>query len=552
MISVFDIETHDWDKIYAIGYTFDGIDANMVYADNKGNDYFIKWLLENLPEGIIYSHNGGKFDNLFIFDYCIKHGIDVFALKVIHSSLARFAIKYNGKRLEFRDSFLIMPASLKNLTNSFNVAHKKLAMDYDLGINDLRFKEYFKNDILGLYELIKIAKAQGLTNKLTIASASMHNYLENFYTKKPEPLASKVKEFIKPFYYGGRCEVFKRYGRDLNYYDINSLYPYVMQKYRYTDLDAQYYNSRQFSECGFYFCNIKTPQMNIPFLPIKSNSGKLIFAQGSFKSVITGAELKYARSLGYDINVIMGFIPQSTDYIFKEFVAAHYADKKNAQGAKREIAKLFLNSLYGKFGQKDMQKSYKMARLKDIADKEIITDKDLEFIIGNYYLKPIEKLAIAKYSRLDIAMQITSNARIELYNLFKRAEFDIYYCDTDSIFTPKELSTSSEIGDIKLENRISEFVAIEPKFYAYKTTDGKEVVRSKGFKASDMDFNRIKDMLSSNTRISSNYSHLNYFKDYIKKGILYNYSIQKTSKSEYDKRMILADGINTEPLSVNL
>lgn len=547
MINVFDIETNGWSRIYAIGFT-NGITSRILAEENKPNDYFIKWLLDNIPEGIIYSHNGGKFDNLFVFDYCIKNDIEISKLKVIHSSLASFKIEYKSKTLEFRDSYLILPSSLKKLTESFDVKHKKLEMDYTLGIKDSRFVDYFNNDILGLYELIKIAEAQGLTNRLTIASASMNEYLNNFSDVEPESLETKIRNFIKPYYYGGRCEVFKRYGENLNYYDINSLYPYVMKKYQYPTLDSDYSYSVKFNMNGFYECEVEAPKLNIPFLPIKSASNKLIFPLGKFQTIITGRELLYASELGYKVKILNGFIPSETGYIFDSFVSQHYADKKFSTGAKREIAKLYLNSLYGKFGQKDIQINYKLKRLSDISDKEYITSEDIQFILGDYYLKPVETLAIAGYSRLDIAMQITANARIELYELIKRAKFDVYYCDTDSIFTSQELSTSSELGDIKLEAHIKEFVALEPKVYAYKTED-KEVIRAKGFKASGITFDFIKSMLQENKSISSNYSHLNYFKDYIRKGTLYDYSISKKSKGSYDKRIICADGINTLPLT---
>lgn len=549
---VFDIETHEWDKIYAIGYTADGINANFIAQDNKSNSYFIKWLLDNVGEDVIYSHNGGKFDMLFVFDYCIAHNIEILNIKVIHSSLAMLKIKYKNKTLEFRDSYLILPSSLKKLTNSFNVAHKKLEMDYNIGIKDMRFNDYFTNDILGLYEVLIDADKMGLTDKLTIASASMNEFLSKYTGIKPTPLTNNIRTKLTDFYYGGRTEVFKRYGEDLFYYDINSLYPYVMANYKYPQINSDYElttNANDIADCDFIYCDVKAPDINIPLIPTKINN-KLIFPLGSFTSFITNNEYKFALTLGYEFRFIYGLKASATDYIFKEFVKTNYEIKKHSSGAKREIAKLFLNSLYGKFGQKHIQTKYVIKSLNKIKNKATITDDDLVFIIGDKYIKPIKAITHSDYERLDIAMQITANARLELYKLMQRANMDVYYCDTDSIFTSKELKVSDMLGDIKLESEVKEFVALAPKFYGYKTYDDKTIIHAKGFKSTDISYSQLKAMLNSSVAIKSNYSHLNYFKDYIRNSKLYNYQITKHVKAQYDKRILLTDGINTIPLVI--
>lgn len=38
-------------------------------------------------------------------------------------------------------------------------------------------------------------------------------------------------KFIRRAYFGGRTYVFQPYGEDLYYYDVNSLYPYIMKEY---------------------------------------------------------------------------------------------------------------------------------------------------------------------------------------------------------------------------------------------------------------------------------------------------------------------------------
>ena len=37
--------------------------------------------------------------------------------------------------------------------------------------------------------------------------------------------------FIRRAYYGGHTDTYKPYGEDLYYYDVNSLYPFVMKEF---------------------------------------------------------------------------------------------------------------------------------------------------------------------------------------------------------------------------------------------------------------------------------------------------------------------------------
>ena len=63
--------------------------------------------------------------------------------------------------------------------------------------------------------------------------------------------------------------------------------------------------------------------------------------------------------------------------------------------------------------------------------------------------------------------------------------FNLYYSDTDSIFTDKELGLEligDEIGQFKLEYIFTKAVFLGPKIYGGITTDGKIIIKIKGFK----------------------------------------------------------------------
>ena len=239
---VFDIESYNFNEVYAIGM-YNGKEytshiAKPIKNRIRNNNIFIKFLLDNLENNSkTYAHYGGSFDFLFILDYVNScNDSEIVSIKLINSKIGKLIIRYENKILEFLDSSLILPASLYNLTKDFDVVHKKLKLDYDLGLEDSRLAEYLRNDCMGLYEVLEASK---LTDRLTIASNSMNTFLNNFYNRRFDLKVSNNSDtqdsIFREGYIGGRVELYKKYGISLNYYDVNSLYPYVMRKNKYPE-----------------------------------------------------------------------------------------------------------------------------------------------------------------------------------------------------------------------------------------------------------------------------------------------------------------------------
>ena len=71
---------------------------------------------------------------------------------------------------------------------------------------------------------------QQITDSLTISKLAMNILYSNYLTEnKSLPLINNktIYNFIKKGYYGGITEVYRPYGENLFYYDINSMYPFV-------------------------------------------------------------------------------------------------------------------------------------------------------------------------------------------------------------------------------------------------------------------------------------------------------------------------------------
>ena len=79
---------------------------------------------------------------------------------------------------------------------------------------------------------------------------------------------------------------------------------------------------------------------------------------GSWTGTYFSEELKAAVDLGYIITRVNKAKEFTQGDIFTKYVEEMYRLKRDATGAQRFIAKLLLNSLYGKFGMKQEQLSH--------------------------------------------------------------------------------------------------------------------------------------------------------------------------------------------------
>ncbi|MCG8432162.1 MAG: hypothetical protein MJA29_13455, partial [Candidatus Omnitrophica bacterium] len=183
-------------------------------------------------------------------------------------------------------------------------------------------------------------------------------------------------------------------------------------------------------------------------------------------------------------------------------------DEKNIEKnpGKRALAKLMLNSFWGKFGQNCNKtqvtyitdpKEYFDLLLDDTVEVTNIRYIGEETVEMTWHYKDQFVQASNKVNVI-IAAYTTAHARLKLYSVLEQLGDRALYADTDSvIFTTKEqdcLSTSNEgewepkLGDYlgELTDELDEgdhivtFVSGGPKNYAYKTAKGKECCKVRG------------------------------------------------------------------------
>lgn len=562
---VCDIEAIEWTEAYAIGFT-DG--KQYIQFDDKNciEQFLDFFLTKKFRSSICYAHNGGKYDFTHILHTMRTterfRGYEIRPIR-LQGAFVDIAIIKNKHKWTLRDSFRLMPFSLKAIGEKFGLETKKGAFDHKK-INWHNWRElraewqpYLQNDCKTLYEALRkqenyLREKYGVTLKrnITLPSVSKDTFQKN-YLKAPIANHRAVEEDIRKSYKGARVEIFKAITHNAHHYDINSLYPYVMRTYKYPVGSPVKTRNITLKDFGIAFVTVTVPPtLNIPVLPYKVNN-KLCFPAGTFSDWYTTAELCLAKEKGCGIQIHYGYkFPH--DYLFREYVDDLYSIKQQAapDSVDYHMSKLMMNSLYGKFGQKREKKKY------------VINPQN---IIGLTECRPeIEELGLFEWITTSesgyilpaIASYVTSYARIELYKLLDGN--DPVYCDTDSITTANELPTSEALGALKHEGDIIEGYYRLPKLYAIKTTDGKTKVRSKGFPQGTLTFEQIKQAVLSGNDSELHFENPRF--STIMESIRRNKTMKsmivskRSVKATYDKRTLqglLASTpiITNEPLS---
>lgn len=337
----------------------------------------------------------------------------------------------------------------------------------------------------------------------------------------------------------GATDYYKKYGKDLYYYDVNSLYPFVMLKdmpYKPLKWYEDMSNIELDNFFGFALARVEcNNNVKLPVLPFKCRTldQRIVYPRGVFTEVYFSEELKAVEKLGYKIKLIKGQ-SFSRGKMFNDYIEDFYLIKKEASkdSPERFIAKLHLNTLYGIFGKTRDILETKIINVKDLTkylvDRivETIVEVQIDLVIlllknrrntealknlkGRYF--PSEnskdKLTIVK-SNVAIASAVTAYARCEMIKYKYSEGVNVYYSDTDSIVTDKTLPTDNELGGLKNEmlkhgvETISEAYFIGPKEYALKVFNKKneEIVLTTfaGVKKNYLTWNQILQIVQGGT-----------------------------------------------------
>jgi DNA polymerase type B, organellar and viral len=377
-------------------------------------------------------------------------------------------LSYNNFKINFRDSYLMLPLSLRKLAITFKVDNKGL-FPYSFVNNhtDLNYEgiipdfKYFNNislddynnycnsfidknwslkietlkyciqDCISLYQIIEkfnyfIFNLFNLNihNYPTLPSLAFGIYRSKYLKDHKIPLITgQIFNDIRKSYTEGSTDYYKAHISNGKYYDINSLYPYAMSKLIPFEI-IKYYNEMSNIKLsdffGFALAQIHCPKNMVrPVLPYK-HEGKTIYSTGCWIGIYFSEELKAVEKLGYEINLIKGYEFSKID-LFSKYIDHFYSKKKYSSGATRFIAKMHLNQLYGYFGRK-----------LDLIETINVFNNDLILYVGSRIIKTIIQIndnisTILLHSNInpEIIKELNSKFEFKLNSKFKNVKTNV-------------------------------------------------------------------------------------------------------------------------------
>jgi hypothetical protein len=633
-----DIETQTINNVmtpYCICF-YDGKYSKSFYlSDYKNNQemllYSITSLLKRKYNGYkVYVHNLSNFDGIFLVKilssidniklYPVIKDDKMIDIKLTYSNFS----KYN---ISFRDSLLMLPSSLRNLSKQFMVDNKgifpynfinnqynnKINLNYigkvpeykyfrDLNLDQYNvYIKFFKNkkwslkdetikycnqDCISLYQIIEKFNTL-IFNKYsinihkypTLPSLAFGIYRTHYLKDYPIPLLSGLifNDLSKSFT-GGSTDMYIPSGENIYAYDVNSLYPYVMNNFDMPIGNITFFegnilkiNSKAF---GFFECIITAPKdLKHPILQSKIDTGngiRTISPLGTWTGTYFSEEIYNAMKFGYKIEILRGYTFDKAN-IFKEYINDLYEIKKasNKDEPMYLISKLLMNSLYGRFGMNEL-----------LNNNIIIDDNDIYNYIDKYTINNIISLdnnkSIISYFdnnikntimlsnethsniSIGIASAITAYARIHMTQFKNNNNYNLYYTDTDSIYIDKILSNnyiSNDLGKMKLEYNFNEATFLGPKVYGGLFFDNnnqlKAITKVKGYK-NKIDYYDLKSLLNKDNFLKLDQTK--WFKNISESNITLKnqeYTLIPTKNKReliYDNNNIL---VNTKPFIIN-
>ncbi|KAL2102869.1 hypothetical protein ACEWY4_002037 [Coilia grayii] len=416
-------------------------------------------------------------------------------------------------------------------------------------------------------------------------------------------------------------------GEQIHYVDFTSLYPSCQSLYDYPTHHPQIILS-DFQPIENYFGLIKAtvlPPRGLlhPVLPHRCN-GKLMFplcrvcaetlnqttpcvhsdAERSLKGCWVSLELLKAIEKGYVIQKVdeVWHFPNKSGDLFVNYVKTFLQYKQEASGypahavtdgekkayidqyfqkegirlnpdkicvntARRNINKLLLNSLWGRFSMRE-----------NLCTTEVIKDPEQfsRFIFGSEYEVThfsfvSEDVALLQWKHdteacvrtpdinVFIGAFTTARARLRLYELMDRLGDRLLYSDTDSvIYVSREGDWNPPLGNFLGEltselaegDYITEFCSGGPKTYGYLTAQGKSCMKAKGItlnaeNAQHIRLDTLVDLVHDYVKDRDSTRHVLARVDNIVR-VKHNISLKNKSsvkkfKVVYNKRVLLPD-----------
>ena len=287
------------------------------------------------------------------------------------------------KKVTFYDSLKKLPFKVAVIAKAFELQQSKGEIDYRADrpvgyqMTDEE-REYIETDCRIVAEALKIQLEQGLT-KMTTASDALNWYkkmvgvdkFEKWFPVLPIELDADLRRSYKGGWVYMRPDRKNVRGLSGKQYDINSLYPWAMYVCLLPYGYPMFFEGRPVKDEKYPLfivhmkCTFELKPGHLPTLQLKNNRRYVETEYLTTSRVKVGrhwdnepvemwlTSVDYQLLLDHyeldDVTYINGFKFKGAVGMFKDYIDHWMHIKETTTGALRQLAKLMLNSLYGKF-----------------------------------------------------------------------------------------------------------------------------------------------------------------------------------------------------------
>lgn len=455
-------------------------------------DSFIEWCSKQKGSPKIFFHNL-KFDLSFVMDALFRMGFTHTTetrdrqTKTFNTMISDKGLVYqceiifyrkgkNIRKVILQDSLKLIPLRVKEIPKAFGLEEAKGEIDYDRHnylppnspLTEIE-KDYIIHDVVIVAKAINYMYSQGL-DRMTVGACALAEYksIVGKHTFKRWFPTPEYHDDVKQSYRGGFTYLNPEFaGKPVKEgitLDVNSLYPSVLRshdcplpfgtpiffkgKYKYNPVYPLY---TQMFRCQFEIKPGKIPTIQIKHSLDYRGNEYLTSSNGDTVTLcLNSVDLKlfFEQYNVYNPEWMSGWMFKASVGMFDKYIDKWIANKiqasKDGNKGLRYISKLFLNSLYGKFGTDN----------KQVNKVPYYKDGEVKY----YYSKPESKpgiyIALASFvTSYARRVTITSAQKIQDNYHAGLSDIQFVYADTDSLhcFSPGfKLPEGLEIDPYKL------------------------------------------------------------------------------------------------------
>jgi len=430
-----------------------------------------------------YAHFGGSADTAFVIESLL--GSHTKARVILAGGSGIVALQIGDVTLA--DSFRLLPGRLSEIGEGMGLP--KLTYQCPPPCNHpaehpcepyapwAELVEYNRRDCEIVREALKrLAKFvrgfSGARMRLTLASTALEIFRRH-YLDDTVSTGEEGNALASEGYTSSRVEVFSNECHNVTDYDINSSFPASMAVAPCPGNIHSSYPDHNRHDLATLRALIEVPDCAIPPLPFR-HEGRIWHPTGKWEGVFTATELRYLEECGGTVLRVRGGYSYRPLYGLDAYAKDLYERRRvELDPFIRYLLKILLNSLYGKFAEREDREEW------------IICPEAP--ILGAVEVRPgclrISTTAEVPHRWVPISAEITARSRILLTRLLRtcvEAGAEVHYCDTDSNITNAKLATGDGLGELKAKP-IVEGYFLSPKLYAIRDEEGIFKVRAKGF-----------------------------------------------------------------------